>query len=210
MVKKFLIILLSLIFLCVSLSLADTKATKKKEEPKKKEETKQTSTSAVQRIMPDPKNAPYKEKFGVGVDIAGKSGLVRIWLSNKLALEATAGLNLESGNPATLGLRLGGDVVFPIIDDPKFRLDLAPGLLLSYNKSNYSGLGDMSTLQFLFKAGLNFEVFLNAISNDLSIGSQLGLGIGIKNVSAGSTSTHFIIALAEEIGVIPIIIRYYL
>ncbi len=224
MVKRVTVIILSLIFFSFSIFAADKKETKKKEETKKQEETQKTST-VVQRMASEPKNAPYKEKFGVGVDLAGKSALIRTWLSNKFALEATAGLSFASGNPASFGLKLGGNIVFPVIDDQKFRLDLTPGLLIKYAKNDPneilsslslamadsgSGGGDISTLQFLFGVGLSFEVFLNAISDDLSIGSQIGLGLGIKSISAGATSTSFVFAFAEDIGIIPIIIRYYL
>lgn len=223
--KKFLILVLSIMFL-FTFSYAADKKTTKKEEPKKKEETKKTSTPVVQKTMPEPKNASYKEKFGIGIDVVNKAGLVRIWLANSLALEATAGLFFASGNPASFGIRLGGNAVFPIVDDQKFRLDVAPGLIIKYAKndpneilsslttllsaSGSGGSGDISILYLLCGVGLSFEVFLTAISNDLSIGSQIGLNLGIKNVNVGASSTSFVFQIAEDKGIIPIIIRYYL
>ncbi|GEM_PF-1403855 len=213
MIKKLSVMLLSLIFLCGSILAADKKANVKKEEPKK-------VTTVKKYTPPEPKNAPFKEKIGIGIDVINKMASLRFWLANKLSLDANAGLSFAGGDPSSFILKLGSNIVFPMVDDQKLRLDLMPGISLAYSKNTseelagftfFSEAGDISTLKFIFNIGLSFEVFLGPISNDLSIGSQIGLAFGIKSTSVGSSSTtNFVFSLAEDFAVSPIIIRYYL
>ncbi len=213
--KKLLIMLLSLVFLCSSLFAAEKKTTKK-EEP-----AKQVTQPVVKKALQEPKNAPFKEKIGIGVDLMNKITSIRFWVSNKLAIDGIAGLSFIGGNPAAFGLKIGTNIVFPLVDDQKLRVDLTPGMLIAYSKNtleelaslgSYAGLaGDISTIRFIFNVGTSFEVFLGPISNDLSIGSSIGLGFGFKSVSAGGSSdTSFVFSLVEDFAVMPVIIRYYL
>lgn len=215
MKKKALAILVCFIFLFTGLFAADKKAKTEQKEVKK------TVESRVKKEPPEPKNAEFKEKIGIGIDVLNKMGSIRFWVANKLGLDFIAGMGFVGGNPSAFTLKLGSNIVFPLIDDQKLRLDMAPGLLLSYSKNtleefanlNVGSLveGDISTLKFLFNVGLSLEVFLTPISGDLSLGSQIGLGFGLKSTSVGSSSTtNFIFSLAEDIAVFPVIIRYYL
>ena len=209
MIKKFFIILLSILFLVVTLSAADTKKTAVKKEESKKEETK-----VVKRTPPEPKNAAFKEKIGIGIDVVNRNAQLRIWASNKLAFDVIAGLNFVGGDNSSFGLNLGGNIVFPMLDDQKLRIDLAPGMLLTYGRNSVSAGGvsfTESNLQFLFNVGLSLEVFLGPVCNDLSIGSSIGAGFGFKNTSVESNSTtNFVFSIANDFTVYPVIIRYYL
>lgn len=207
--KKFFIVLLSILFLSVSVNAADSKKLAAKKEETKKEETK-----VVKRQPPEPKNAAFKEKIGIGIDVVNRNAQLRIWASNKLAFDVIAGLNFVGGDNSTFGINIGSNIVFPMLDAQKLRIDLAPGMLLTYakNSSSYGGVSyNESTLNFLFNVGLSMEVFLGPVCNDLSIGSSIGAGFGFRNTSVESNSTtNFVFAIADGFTVYPVIIRYYL
>lgn len=216
--KKFLIFILGVMFL-FSFSFG---ADKTKTQKSKQVSSSKKAIKVAKKALPEPKNAPFKEKIGIGIDILNKTASLRFWLSNKLALDCIAGLNFAGGTPSAFGLNLGTNIVFPLVDDQKLRLDLAPGMLIKYSKNTIEELaslgsftsfagGDISTLKFIFNIGTSFEVFLGPICNDLSIGSSIGVGFGFKSVSVGgSSSTNFVFSLVEDFAVMPIIIRYYL
>ncbi|MCX8092933.1 MAG: hypothetical protein N3E50_02045 [Candidatus Goldbacteria bacterium] len=199
MAKKFLAVFLSfvLLFGIVSLTYAKKKETNKKEEV---QETKPVTT--VSKVVET--KDPLKEKTSVAVD--GSSASLRIWSSNKMAIDFSAGLGFQS-EPSTFAFNLGGGLVFPMMESERLNAYVVPGLNIGFTKITINtGFGTVSQNIFTLLAGAGFEFEGFIVPQILSIGSSVGVFIGIQS-SEGTTS--FIFDAARGIGLKPLIIRFY-
>jgi len=198
MTKKILALLLSFILLfgVVSLTYAAKKETKK-EEPKEEK--------VVAKKVVEPKDS-LKEKTSIAVDALGSAASMRIWTSNKMAIDFTAGIGFQS-EPSTFAFGLGAGLVFPMVETSRLNLFIVPGLNIGFTKITIDkGLVTVSQNVFMLSAGAGIECEGFIVPEVLSLASSVGVFIGIQSIEG---STSFIFDAARGIGIKPLIVRYY-
>lgn len=191
--KKALVVVLALVFACSS-AFAASKARKEAD--------------------------PHKEKISVGFDAFNQTADVRVWASDSLGLEVSAGLGYSSIN-TTLGLNLGAGVLLPVAEgDVNFYIVPGIGIQTIGDKDEF-GTGNYTnstTITLIFGAALKMEVYLDVISRNLSIGSSVGAGLGIglnsSSTTVGGTTTANPSSTSVGFGIVngwvsPLNIRYY-
>ncbi len=195
MTKKILAVFLSfvLLFGFVSMTYAKKETTKKEVE---KEETK----PVVKKVV-EPKD-PWKEKTSISVDALGSAASMRIWTSNKMAIDFTAGLGFQS-EPSTFAFNLGAGLVFPMVETSRLNLYIVPGLNIGFTKKPVE---TVSMNVFMLSAGAGIEAEGFIVPEVLSLASSVGVFIGIQSMEG---STSFIFDAAMGIGIKPLIVRYY-
>jgi hypothetical protein len=202
MSKKILAVLLSFVLLFGFVSMTYAKKEAKKETVT--ESTKEESKPVVKKVV-EPKS-PLKEKTAIGVDVFGQTASMRIWASNKMGIDFSAGLGFSS-NPTTFNFNLGAGLVFPMTETERLNVYIVPGLNIGFLKNSIT-VGTVTSEVSIFAltagAGIELEGFI--VPEVLSIGSSVGVFIGIQS-SEGNTS--FIFDAARGIAIKPLIVRFY-
>ena len=156
-------------------------------------------------------------KISAGFDVANSTVDVRLWASDSLGIEATAGILVNSG----FNMDMGFGILFPLSeDDISFYLAPKLGIGFGYSADETDVYKDEdSRISISAGAVLKTEVFLKSISKNLSIGAGVGLGININihnakytlkatnSITEGST-TSFGLGIVDG-WVYPLTIRYY-
>lgn len=202
MSKKILAVLLSFILLFGFVSMTYAKKETKKETVK--ETAVEESKPAVKKVVES--KSPLKEKTSVSVDAFNQQAAVRIWASNKMGIDISAGIGFAS-NPTTFNFNLGAGLVFPMTETERLNVYIVPGLNIGFSKTSITvGIvtSDVSIFALTAGAGIELEGFI--VPEVLSIGSSVGVFIGIQS-SSGNTS--FIFDAARGIGIKPLIVRFY-
>jgi hypothetical protein len=182
-----------LIFSIASLTFAKKETTKK--------EISKEETKVITKKVVEPKD-PLKEKTSIAVDVMGQVASMRIWTSNKMGIDFSAGLGFQS-EPSTFAFNLGAGLVFPMVETERLYAYIVPGLNIGFSKVS---VGTVSSNIFALLAGVGFEFEGFIVPEVLSIGSSVGVFIGIQS-SEGSTS--FIFDAARGIGIKPLMVRFY-
>jgi hypothetical protein len=149
--------------------------------------------------------AELKSKISAGCSVTGSSASVRIWPTDNLGLELSAGLALTKDGT---NLPVQVQMIFPLAENGNFALNLAPGMGITYTntKANTNIISNGYSLSV--GADLIFELALPMISENLSIGSGIGAWFGYTSTSIvnGTTTPVF---NADIVRVTPVVIRYY-
>lgn len=194
MTRKILAVILSFILLFGFVTLTYAKKETKKEETKSK----------VTKVV-EPKE-PLKEKTSLSVDVFGTIASIRIWTSNKMAIDFSAGLGFQS-EPSSFSFNLGAGLVFPMIETSRLNAYIVPGMNIGFIKTTINtGLTTTSQNVFTLLAGAGFEFEGFIVPEVFSIGSSAGVFIGIQSMEG---STSFIFDAARGIGIKPLIVRFY-
>lgn len=194
MTKRILAVLLSFILLLGFVSMTYAKKETKKEE-----------TKPVEKKIVESKD-PLKEKTSIAVDVLGYEASMRIWASNKMGIDFSAGLGFQS-EPSTFSFNLGAGLVFPMLETSRLNAYIVPGMNIGFTKITIdTGFRTTSQNVFILLAGAGFEFEGFVVSEVLSIGSSIGFFIGLQS-SDGTTS--FIFDAARGIGIKPLIVRFY-
>ncbi len=150
----------------------------------------------------------YKEGAGIGVDVLGKKAAARIWLSRSVGADVTAGFAYSGGDAGGFGFNIGGGLVFPFSESGNININILPGIDFNYTKTE--GLAEVTYISFIATAGIEMEIVLSAISENLCVASVVGAGFGINSTGAGeANTTDFSFGIATDMFVTPVIIRYY-
>ncbi len=202
MKKKILAVLLSFILLLGFASMSFAKKETKKETTK---ETAKEETKTVVKKVVEPKD-PLKEKTSIAVDVMGTAASMRIWTSNKMGIDFSAGLGFQS-EPSSFAFNLGAGLVFPMLETGRLNAYIIPGLSIGFTKTTINtGLTTVNQNIFAFLAGAGFEFEGFIVPEVLSIGSSVGVFIGIQTAEG---STSFIFDAARGIGIKPLLVRFY-
>jgi hypothetical protein len=150
---------------------------------------------------------PLKEKISVAVDIFNQYASMRMWMSDKMGIDFSAGFGIET-EPSAFSFNLGAGLVFPMIETSRLNANIVPGLNIGYEKVSYDmGLGETVDADvFTFLAGAGFEIEGFIVPEVLSIASSVGVFIGIQSIE---DTTRFIFDVARGIGITPLIVRFY-
>ncbi len=188
--RKLVIVVLAVVFACSSV-LASSKAKKEADS--------------------------YKDKISAGFDVANTGVDVRLWASDSLGIEATAGMFVNDG----FGLNLGFGVLLPLSEED-VSFYLAPRLNIGFTGSSIDGeliKTEYSAVMLGAGVAIKAEVFLKNISKNLSIGAGAGLGLNItinsikttlKATNQISTDSDTDVSFSIINGwVSPLVIRYY-
>ena len=154
--------------------------------------------------------ASFKEKKAFGFSPFKNEFSLRFWPSAAMGVDVIGGLRYEAGDTSFLNATAAGDIVLPLFEKGMMLFSLLPGLRATYQKDN-------TNASFIVAGGaaLEFEVQIEGLSEDVTIGSNVGFMAGIKDSvvsfpgSPDKTSVGFVAYLASEIAVNPIYIRYY-
>ena len=162
---------------------------------------------------------PHKEQLSAGFDVINRAVDVRLWASDGLGIEINAGLDFNSDD-TELGLNVGAGVLLPLAEG-EVNFYLVPEIGLSsrgYKIGDDDNYVAYSNIGLSAGAMLKIEVFLPAISKDLSIGSGVGAGLIINLLSSkttvGGTTTQNPSSTEVSFGIVngwvqPLVIRYY-
>ncbi|MCE5299807.1 MAG: hypothetical protein LLG37_02900 [Spirochaetia bacterium] len=145
-------------------------------------------------------SALLKDKQSLGCGVTGGYASYRIWPSDDFGIQGSVGLSLGE-NYVSMPLTIAA--LFPVFEAGNFAIIAAPGITFGYT----SVAENTSTVEFGAGADVLFEVALPVISNALSIGSGIGLWLGMNanNYGGTSNSSFFLNALT----VTPVYVRYY-
>ena len=141
-----------------------------------------------------------KSKIAVGCSVTGSGVSMRLWPTDNLGLEFTAGLSAASNY---VRVPISAQLLFPMLEKGNFAINAAPGIGFNYLHSSAATSG------FSFSAGgdLMLEMALPIISENLSIGSGVGVWFAFSSSTTnGTTTTDFNVNL---LSVTPVYIRYY-
>ena len=141
-----------------------------------------------------------KSKIAIGCSVTGSGASVRLWPTDQLGMEFSAGLSAANNY---VSVPLSAQMLFPMLEKGNFAINVAPGIGFAYTQSNSSTSG------FSFSAGadLMLEMALPIISENLSIGSAIGAWFAFSSsTTTGITSTGFNVNLVK---VSPVVLRYY-
>lgn len=157
-----------------------------------------------------------KSKKALGFSPFKNEVSMRFWPSETLGLDIIGGVTFSSGDESNLNIQAAGDIVMPVFSDGMMSFNMLPGLRFGFNRNAITPGTDVITTEFVFAGtfGMEFEVLLKGLSEDVTIGSSVGAAIGMKSttVTIGSdseTETGFVALLASDFAINPIYIRYY-
>ncbi len=167
-----------------------------------------TMTLLAGSLNAKPAGKSYKDGAGIGVDVFGKKAAARIWLSQSVGVDVTAGLAYSGGDTGDFGFNIGGGLVFPFSENGSININILPGINFNYTKTY--GLAEVTYISFIATAGIEMEIVLSAISENLCVASVVGAGFGINSSGAGEVNTtNFSFGAATDMFITPVILRYY-
>ena len=146
-----------------------------------------------------------KSKIAIGCSVTGSSASVRLWPSDNLGVELSAGLSFTYvGNSGYATVPISAAMLFPILEKGNFALNVAPGIGFKYVSTSISS-------GFVFSAGadLMIEMALPIISENLSIGSGIGAWFAFSSTTISSTSNTTTGVNIDLVTVSPVVLRYY-
>jgi hypothetical protein len=201
MFKKIFTVMFCFVLLLGVSTLAFAKKAKTKETVKAAE----AEETPVVRHRAEPKD-PLKDKISVALDVLNQQASMRFWATNHLGIDLTAGFNFVGTTNATYGFKIGGGLVFPMLETEHLNINITPGLSIGLSED----AAQNSYFTFLAKAGVEFESFI--VKDVFSVGSSVGVGLGVQSVTpnGGSGNASFVFGLADSFTVMPVILRYYI
>jgi hypothetical protein len=201
-----------------SLAFAKTKGKVKVAKVTAEETVEEAKPETIVEKMSEPKDA-LKDKISLAFNIPSGIASVRFWLTKSMGLDLIAGFGIGLPAGYDLSFSLGGNIVFPLMEEKNFAVYVTPGLLINLMTGSTQALPlvDESTMKigFAFGAALETEVFL--VKDLLSVGGSLGLSLGINvdsttnkvpNPDVTTSATKFEMGLGSTTG--SVMVRIYI
>jgi hypothetical protein len=157
-----------------------------------------------------------KEKKALGFSPFKNEVSMRFWPSETLGIDVIGGITYESGDESNFNLQVAGNIVLPVFEQGIMSFNMLPGLRFGFDRTAITAGIDVTNTKLTFAGtfGFEFEVLLKGLTEDVTIGSNVGAAIGMKSTTFATpddseTETGFVALLASDFAINPIYIRYY-
>lgn len=147
-----------------------------------------------------------KGKTSIAVDVLSNEASLRIWTSNKMGIDFSAGLGFQS-DPSAFSFNFGAGLVFPMFETSRLNVYIVPETNIGFTTITNNLYGEtikQNVFKLLAGAGFQLEGFI--VPEVLSFGSSIGVFIGIQN---SDNTTTFIFDIARGVALNPLIVRFY-